>query len=207
MLHSCAGPKLRVIEFKLLFLLASLQGLSSALLGSRGNLVLSILLSAPQAELLAGWTLTFPSVASSHSHPCIGALYPSHTRTWGWMHPYLGAYKDQGSLPYFSRLTPDCKCFLSSSMMCFSSTGHTGALPGTGSGEEQRCHRTQPGTMAPGSASLLLSMCTGRASPMPGTSSCPKLPKVERNSLFCCAQWAGKPSFTKHQSRRPLIHI
>lgn len=155
-----------------------------------------------------GWMGSHLPLSSLQPQPPMhrGSLSFSHQDS-GLDEPLLGAHKDQGSLPYFSGLTPGCSCFLSSSVMCSSSTGHTRALPGTGSGEEQRRHRAQPGTMAPGSASLLLSVCIDRARPMPSASSCPKLPKVERSPLLLCpVGWETKP----HQApklKAPNSHL
>lgn len=133
-------------------------------------------LGQPFLRLLSGWA---------------GALLHGEEETRAQLDaPLLGARKDPGvSAPRFSRLVPGCRCFLSNSAMCSFSAGYRGALPGTGSGEEERRHRTQPGMTAPVSASPLLLVHTGTASPSPGTASCPKLPKLERQSLFHCSPW------------------
>lgn len=96
-----------------------------------------------------------------------------------------------------------------SSVTCSFPTGHRGALPGAGSGEEKRGDRTQPGTVATRSSSLAVRACSA-ASPGPGAAGYLQPPEVEKKH-FCAGElpseplWAGKQSPDKKRSGRLLI--
>lgn len=126
--------------------------------------------------------------ALGEENPCTGTglWQGEEERRAGLDEPSLGAHEDWGSLHPVSAAPSRCGCSLSSPMMCPFSTGYRGAVPGTGSGEEERCHRTHPGTTAVPCFPIALYVW---AQPHARLPSSPKFPKLVTKALLHCCMW------------------
>lgn len=118
--------------------------------------------------------------------------------------PLLGAHEDWGSLHPISAAHSRVWVFPEQSMICPFSIGYRGAVPGAGSGEEEHCHRTYPGTITV--------LCFPIALVCVGTAPCqapqqPKAPQSGEKGSPPLLMWAGKLRLAKCQSKRLLILI